>query len=290
MVPFEVFEAKDLSEACSLVAEHGSAARVIAGGQNLLVLLRQRLIKPRYLIDIKRCPGMDYIKEDKKGFKLGALTTHRIVETSDLIKEKLPMLAELECELGCIQSRNWGTIGGNICQASPTNDLAPALIALEAECLVKSRRGERRIALDDFIIGYQQTALEPDEILVEIAIPKPLPRTGGVYRKETVRFADPPIASVGVVIRLDEQGAVENARILLQAVGVTPLRAREAESVITGEKINEKLLGTAAALASEGAKPISDIYGSAEYKREMVRVLARHTIEEAIRRAKASCH
>ena len=117
MVPFEVFEARDVSEACSLAAEHGSATKVIAGGQNLLVLLRQRLIKPRYLIDVKGCSGMDYIEEDKEAFKLGALTTHRTVETSELISEKLPMLAELERELGCVQSRNWGTIGGNICRS-----------------------------------------------------------------------------------------------------------------------------------------------------------------------------
>jgi len=200
----------------------------------------------------------------------------------------MPMLAELEHKLGCVQTRNWGTIGGNLCQASPTNDLAPALISLRARCIVKSLRGERTIALDDFFVDYQRTALEPDEILVEIQVPTLSSRTGGVYGKETVRFADPPIASVAVVLELDEQGAVENARILLQAVGVTPLRAMEAENIITGEKVKDKTVDTAATLAAKAGKPISDIYGSADYKREMIKVLTRHGIKEAIRRAQAS--
>ncbi len=288
MVRFDVLEAENLLEASSLLAEHKDEARIIAGGQNLLVLLRHRQITPRYVISIKACSDMEYIKGDGEFLKLGALTTHRAVETSDLIRETLPMLVELEHNLGCIQTRNWGTIGGNLCQASPTNDLAPALIALRARCLVKSMRGERTLSFDDFFVDYQKTALRSDEILVEIQIPKPLPRTGGIYRKETVRFADPPIASVGVVVTLDERGAVQNARILLQAVGVTPLRAREAEKAITGEKVQDKLLMTAANLAAKEARPISDVYGSAEYKREMIKVLTRHNIKEAIRRAQAS--
>jgi len=230
---------------------------------------------------------MEYIEEDGDWLRMGSLTTHRAVETSNLIREKVPMLAELEHKLGCVQTRNWGTIGGNLCQASPTNDLAPAFISLRARCIVKSLRGERTIDLGDFFVDYQRTAMEPDEILVEIQVPKLSPRTGGVYRKETVRFADPPIASVAVVVELDEQGAVENARILLQAVGVTPLRAREAEKTITGEKVKDKLMDTAATLAAKAGEPISDIYGSADYKREMIKVLTRHGIKEAIRRAQA---
>ena len=288
MIRFDVIEAKNVLQGCSLLAEHREEAKVIAGGQNLVVLLRRRLITPRYVVSIKRCTDMEYIMEDRDGLKLGALTTHRAIEKSALIQKKLPMLAELERELGCVQTRNWGTIGGNLCQASPSNDLAPALIALGACCKVKSVRGERIIPLDGFFVGYQKTALEPDEILVEIQVPKPLPHTGGVYRKETVRFADPPIASVAVVITLGDQGIVESVRILLQAVMVTPLRARKAEKLIAGEWINDKLLDAAAASAAEEAKPISDVYGSANYKREMIKVLTKHNIKEAIRRAQVA--
>ncbi len=142
--------------------------------------------------------------------------------------------------------------------------------------------------MGDFFVDYQKTTLESDEVLVEIQVPKPLPHTGGVYRKETIRYADPPIASVGVVVRVDGQGVVKETRILLQAVGVTPLRAWEAERVITGEKATDKLLDKAGALAAEAACCISDVYGSEEYKREMVKVLTKHNIKEAVRRAQAA--
>ena len=136
MIRFDVLEAGNLMEACSLLTEHRKEARLIAGGQNLLVLLRHRLIRPRYLISIKQCSDMEYIEEDGDNVKLGALTTHRAVETSALIGEKIPMLAEVENQLGCVQTRNWGTIGGNLCQASPTSDLAPTLIVLGAHCKI----------------------------------------------------------------------------------------------------------------------------------------------------------
>ncbi len=285
MVRFDVLQPENLSEAISLLAEHKQKANLIAGGQNLLVLLRHRLIKPRYLVNIKNCSEMEYIKEDGDVIKIGALTTHRAIETSSLIQEKLPMLTELEHEVGCIQTRNWGTIAGNLCQASPTNDLAPALIALRARCLVKSVKGERWVSFDDFYLGYKKTALKSDEILTEIEISNLIPHTGGIYRKESVRFADCPIAAVGVVITLDEQEKVKNVRILLQAVGVTPIRAEKAEKSIKGKKIDKKILETAAEIAAGEAKPISDVYGSANYKREMVKILTKNNIKVTIDRA-----
>ena len=144
------------------------------------------------------------------------------------------------------------------------------------------------MSLDDFFTGYQQTALKPDEILTEIQIPLPLPRTGSAYHKEAVRRSDPPIISVGTMLRLEEQGAVAQTRILLQAVGVTPLRALKAEKVLTGEKIGEKELDEAARLAASAAQPISDIYGTADYKREMIRVITRRVVAEAARQATKS--
>jgi aerobic carbon-monoxide dehydrogenase medium subunit len=251
----------------------------------LLVLLKQKRIKPKYLVNIKGLSELEYIREDGDVLKLGALTTHRALETSSLVREKFPMLAEMEQEVGCIQTRNWGTIGGNLCQASPATDLSPSLIACKGSVKVVSGRGERLISLDDLFVGYQKTCLEADEILVEIQLPKAPPRTGGVYRKEVVRFADPPIASLAAVMELDEQMVVKNARIVLQAVGVIPLRAREAEKAIIGEEVSPNLLDRAAALAAGEAQPITDTYGSTEYKREMVAVLTKFAVKEAIRRA-----
>lgn len=286
MVRFEVLQPKSLSEACSLLAEHKAEAKIIAGGQNLLVLLRQRQLKTRFLINIKQLPNLDYITDGSGSLRIGALTTHRAIEMSKLVKAKFPTLVELEQNVGCIQSRNWGTIGGNLCQASPVNDPPPALIALGAKAKIVSVRGERVISLDDFFVGYQETALQPDEILVEIELPEALPHSGAAYQKEAVRFADLPIASVAAMVKLGAGEVVEEARIVLQAVGATPLRAREAEKRIIGKKIENKLLDEAAELAARDVRPSTHISSLAEYKQEMVRVLTKHTVREAIKRAK----
>jgi len=286
MVRFDVLQPKTLSEACSLLAEYKAEAKVIAGGQNLLVLLKQRRIKPRFIINIKQLPDLEYISDSPDGLRIGALTTHRAVEISDLVKGKYPVLAELEQGLGCIQTRNWGTIGGNLCQASPATDPPPALIALGARAKIVSVRGERVIPLDDFFVDYQKTALDSDEILVEIALPEVPPSSGAAYYKEVVRFADPPIASVAAMVKLGEKEVVEEVRIVMQAVGVTPLRAREAEEAMMGENMTGVLLEAVAALAAREAQPVSDVYGSADYKREMVNVITKRVLREAVRRAR----
>ncbi|MFC1995300.1 FAD binding domain-containing protein [Chloroflexota bacterium] len=288
MKPFEYLDPKNLEDACTVLSRYHDEAKIIAGGQNLLVILGKRLISPKYLISIKRCSDIEYIKEQDGCLKLGALTTHRTIENSDLIRQKVPMLTNLEYNLGCVQTRNWGTIGGNLSQASPATDLAPALIALGARCQLQSVRGTRTMSLEDFFVDYRTTALATDEILVELEVPVPPPYTAGIYRKEAVRFADPPIASVAVVVSIDKQGIVKSARIVLQAVGVTPIRAREAEKVLIEKKVEDKLLDVAATMAAREAKPISDVYGTAEYKREMVKVLTRQNISEAIRQVQAT--
>lgn len=286
MVRFDVFEPRTLREACSLLSEHKDKAKVIAGGQNLLVLLRQRRIRPRFLINIKQLSDMEYIVDEKGSVKIGALTTHRIVEASKLIEKRFPILTELEQRLGCVQTRNWGTIGGNLCQASPANDPPPALIAIGARVKAISVRGERVISLEEFFVDYQKTALEIDEILAEIELPEPPFNSGAAYYKEAVRFGDPPIGSVAAMVEVDEQERVEEARIVMQAVGVIPLRAKQAEGAMMGRKITEKLLQEVAELASREARPISDVYGSADYKREMVKLITKHVVKEALRRAR----
>jgi carbon-monoxide dehydrogenase medium subunit len=289
MVRFELLEPKNLSEACSLLAEHKETAKVIAGGQSLLPLLKHRQIKPMYLINIKNLPGLEYIDEDRRGLRIGALTTNRAIELSALVEKRHPVLTELERVVGDIQTRNWGTLAGNLCAASPTSDPAPALIALGVTLRAVSIRGERQIPLEEFFVDYLKTALEPDEIVTEIQIPDPPPFTGGAYHKERVRVTDSPIASVAAVINLDGRTwEVRAARIVLQAVCPTPIRAREAENFIVGKQAENELIEEVAALAEETACPISDVYGSAEYKREMVRVATRHVITQAIRRAQSS--
>jgi carbon-monoxide dehydrogenase medium subunit len=288
MVRFELLEPKNLSEACSLLAEHKERAKVIAGGQGLLPLLKHRQIKPKYLINIKSLPDLEYIDDGKNGLRIGALATNRAIELSTLVAKWHPMLAELERVVGDIQTRNWGTLVGNLCAASPTSDPAPALIALGATLKVISVRGEREVPLEEFFVEYLKTALEPDEIVTEIQIPNPPPYAGGAYHKERVRMTDSPIASVAAVIKLDGSDTVAMARIVLQAVCPTPVRARGAENFMVGKKVEDKLIGEVAVLAEKAACPISDIYGSAEYKKEMVRVVTRQVVAEAIKRAKAA--
>ena len=288
MVRFELLEPKNLSEACLLLAEHKEKAKIVAGGQGLLPLLKHRQLKPKYLINIKNLPGLEYIDDGRSGLRIGALTTNRAIEISSLIKQRYPMLADLERVVGDVQTRNWGTLVGNLCAASPTSDPAPALIALGATMKVQSIRGEREVPLEEFFVEYLKTALEPDEIVTEIQIPNPPPYVGGAYHKERVRMTDSPIASVAAVIRLDGSETVAMARIVLQAVCPTPIRAREAENFMVGKKVEDKLIGEVAVLAEKAACPISDIYGSAEYKKEMVRVVTKQVVVEAIRRAKAA--
>jgi carbon-monoxide dehydrogenase medium subunit len=287
VVRLDILEPKTLSEACSLMAEYREEAKIIAGGQNLLVLLKQRRLKPRYLINIKGLAELEYIKDEEGGLRIGTLTTHRTIELSSLIRNRYPILSELELELGDIQTRNWGTIGGSLCQASPSGDPAPALIALGAKVRVASIYGEKEIPLEKFFTGYLMTALEPNEILLEIQLPNPLPQTGGVFHKETARKGDLAIASVAVVIRLDNKArTVSDARVVLQAVGPIPLRAREAEKLMIGEDVQQdKLLEKVAIAAAREACPISDVYGSAGYKREMARVVTKWAVTEAIKRA-----
>jgi len=288
MVRFELLEPKNLSEACSLLAEHKEKAKIVAGGQGLLPLLKHRQIAPKYLINIKNLLGLEYIDDGRSGLRIGALTTNRAIELSALVEKRHPMLAELERVVGDVQTRNWGTLVGNLCAASPTSDPAPALIALGATLRSVSVRGEREVPLEEFFVEYLKTALGPDEIVTEIQIPSPPPYTGGAYHKERVRMTDSPIASVAAVISLDGSDTVAIARIVLQAVCPTPVRAREAESFIVGKKVDDKFIDEVAVLAEKAACPISDIYGSAEYKREMVKVVTKQVVTEAIKRAKAT--
>ena len=192
------------------------------------------------------------------------------------------MLAELEHFLGCVQTRNWGTIGGNLCDVTPANDPPPALLALGARVKAASVRGEREMSLDEFIASYHKTALEPDELLVEIQVPKSAPHTGGVYHKESVRATDAPIAAVAAVVSLDEGlEIVTAARIVMQSVGPMPIRAVGAEKQLIGKKIQEGLVDEVAAVAATEARPRS----TPEYKRELVKVITRQVVTQAIERA-----
>ena len=285
---FEYFAPKTVDEALSLLSQYKDA-KIIAGGQSLLVILKQRLIAPEYLIDIKGISALDYINYDQgKGLRMGALTLHRAIEKSPAIQKHFGVLSEMERNLATIQTRNWGTIGGNLCHGDPAGDPAPVLIALGAKLKLASSRGERIVAMEEFSKDYLEVALEPDEMLTEIQVPIPPPHTGTAYEKLMVMKGDMGIIGAAVSITLRPgDGVCEDARIALGSAASVPLRTREAEKRLIGKVINDALLAEAAEVASAEADPPADVHGSVEYRREMVKVFIGRAGMMALERAKA---
>ena len=286
---FEYFAPKTVGEAVSLLSQYKDA-KIIAGGQSLLVVLKQRLLTPEYLIDIKGISALDYINYDEsKGLRIGALTIHRAIEKSPLIQKHFRVLSEMERNLATIQTRNWGTIGGNLCHGDPAGDPAPVFIALKAKLKLASRGGERIIDMEEFSKDYLEVALEPGEMLTEIQVPTPPPRTGTGYEKLMVMKGDMGIVGAAVSITLSgRDGVCKDARIALGNAASVPLRVKEAEKVLIGKTINEGLLTKAGEIASKEADPPVDVHGSAEYRREMVKVFVRRVARMALERAKAA--
>jgi len=285
---FEYFAPKTVEEALTLLSQYKEESKVIAGGQSLLILMRQGLVAPKYLIDIKGVSSLDYLHFNaKEGLRIGALTSHWTIETSQVIRNGFSVLAEMEKRLASVQTRSWGTIGGNLCHGDPAGDPAPVLIALNAKIKMTSLKGDRAVAVEDFSTDYFETALKPDEILTEIQVPNPLPHTGTAYTKFTKRVGDMAIVGTAVSVTLNpKDGTCQDSRIALGAVAPVPMRAREAERVLLGKQLTDELLEEAGQVASQEASPVSDIHASEEYKRELVKVLVRQTAKEALKRAK----
>ena len=288
MLQFAHLKPNTMKEACSLLSQHDGKARVIAGGTDLVVRMKQKLMTPDYLVDITYIPGLDKIEYDgKSGLKIGALCTHSQIESSLLVREKFGVLAQAIHTIGSVQVRNLGTIGGNLCHAAPSADSAPTLIGLDAKVRISGLAGERMLELQDFFKGPGKTALKPDEILIGVEVPNPPPHSTAVYLKQSPRKAmDLAVVGVAVVLRLTAaDSACADIRIALGAVAPTPIRAKRAEEIVQDKKLNEDLISEAARVASEEAKPISDVRGSEEYRKEIVEVLVRRGIQQTLENA-----
>jgi carbon-monoxide dehydrogenase medium subunit len=285
---FEYFAPKTVREAISLLAKYKEEAKIICGGQSMLVVMKQRLLTPEYLIDIKGISSLDYIKYDEKqGLKIGALTIHRAIEKSPVIQKHFRVLSELEGNLATVQTRNWGTIGGNLCHGDPAGDPAPVFIALRAKLKLAGPGGERVVDMEEFSRDYLEVALEPDEMLTEIQVPTPPPHTGTAYEKLMVMKGDMGIVGAAVSITLSgKDGGCQDARIALSNCSSVPVRAKKAEKELVGKTINEALLVKAGETASKEAAPTSDVHGSAEYRREMIKVFVRRVGLTALERAR----
>ena len=286
---FEYFAPKTVEEALSLLSQYKEEAKIIAGGQSMLVVMRQGILAPEYLIDVKDISALDYINYDEgEGLRIGALTIHRAIEKSPVIRNGFSVLAEMENNLATIQTRNWGTIGGNLCHGDPAGDPAPVFIALNAKLKLASKGGERIIDMEEFSKDYLEVALEPDEMLTEIQVPTPPPHTGTAYEKLMVMKGDMGVVGAAVSITLSpKNGVCQGARIVLSNAASIPLRAREAEKRLIGKVVKDDLLIEAGEVASAEADPPSDVHGSAEYRREMVKVFVKRAARKALEKAKA---
>jgi len=252
-----------------------------------LVLLKQRLISPQYLINIKDLKELDYINYDEKfGIRIGALTTHRSIETSPVVKKRFSVLSEVERNLASVQIRNWGTIGGNICHADPASDIVPPLISLDARVKVKSLLAIREIPLHNLFKDYYETTLRVDELVTEICIPDVQNGTGVANSKFSLRRFDMAVAGVAVSITINLADRIcKDIRIIVGGVSAVPRRVFESENAMRGNNLAENLIREAAMVASEEVDPVADVHFSRKYKREIVKILVRDVITQAIQKA-----
>jgi carbon-monoxide dehydrogenase medium subunit len=279
---FEYFEPVTLDEAVALLGRFGADASLLAGGTDLLVEIREHIRWPRQVVNIKKIPGIATLEyDDRTGLRFGALVTAREIETSPVVLEKYPGLMQAARELGSIQVRHRATIVGNICRASPSADSLPPLIADGASVTMYGPSGERTVALEDFFTGPGRTVLGPGELVTEVTVPPPPPRTGKRYIKHGRRKAM-ELATVGVGVTLTLGGtACREIRIALGAVAPTPIRARKAEDALRGRVLEGASIEAAARIAMGECRPISNVRGSADYRRDMVGVLTERAIRLA---------
>jgi aerobic carbon-monoxide dehydrogenase medium subunit len=288
MKEFSYSAPKTVKEGLSILAKLKGEGKIICGGQSLLVLMKQNMITPEHVVDIKGISELDYIKyDDKEGLRLGALATHSAIEKSPIVIKKYPVLAEMEDNLAVVQTRNWGTIGGNVCHGDPAADPPAVFIALNAKYKVMGQKGERVVDAEDFYKGLLEVDLKDDEILCEVQIP-PIPKNAGSAQdKLMIQKGDMGIVGAAVFVKVNPStGVCEDARIALTNVASVPFRAKGSEKALIGKKVDEKILEEAGVIASQEVDPPTDVHGSEEYRRDMARVFVKRVTAKALDRAK----
>jgi len=277
----DYFEPKTVSEALSLLAKHGAEAKVIAGGTDMMVDIKYKE-EPGCLINIKKIPGLGGIRENGGSLRIGALTTIRDLETSGLVRDKLPVLWEASHQFASLQIRNTATIGGNICRASPSGETLTPLLVLDAKAKIAFSDGEKTEPFASFFQGPGKSTVGLTGLLIEIDVPYPAAGSKSVYLKHAVRGAM-DIAMVGVAVLITPDAAknsLPDVRIGLGAVAPTPVRATKTEALLRGKPLTAALLKEAAAMAASESSPISDQRSSAEYRRWIVEALTRRGLEQ----------
>ncbi len=284
---FEYYAPTSLDETLAILERYGDEAKVLAGGQSLIPLMKLRFAAPRALVDINRIEGLDHLVEEGGQLRIGALVRHKTCERSELLRGRYRALGDAAPQISDPIVRNLGTVCGSLAHADPQGDWGSALLAIGAEVVVRSSLGERTIPLEDFLQGPFTTALEPTEVITEVRVPDPGPRASGTYLKLERKVGDFATVGVAVHVSLDD-GKVARAGIALTGVGPRNVKAAEAERALTGAEPDDEAVRTAARLAADEAHPQDDIRGSAEYKRNVVRIFTERGLRTAVEAARAA--
>ncbi len=288
--PFAYFAPRTLPEALSLIAEHGDAGKLIAGGQSLAPTMNFRLAQPAALVDLNRVPELAFLENDGRGgLRIGAMTRHRTLERSVLAAQRAPLLHAAMPYIAHVQIRNRGTIGGSLAHADPAAELPAVMVALGARFKLVSVRGERWVAAADFYQGLFTTALEPDEILTEVAVPAAAPRSGWAFHEIARRHGDYAIVGVAATVQLDAAGALDDVKLVYLSVGEGPTEAQQAAASLHGQAPTPARIAEAARLAAHAdIEPLADIHATAGYRRHLIEVLGQRALSEACARAGAA--
>jgi carbon-monoxide dehydrogenase medium subunit len=283
---FEYHAPASIKEVLGLLGQHKDDAKLLAGGHSLVPMMKLRLAQPKHVIDLRKVPGLSYIREDGGMLAIGAMTTHWQVESSPVVKSKIPMLAEAASVIGDPAVRNLGTIGGSLAHADPAADYPASAIALGAEFVCEGPKGRRTVKVDDWFQGLMSTAVKEDEILVEVRVPVWPAGSGGAYLKfphPASRFA---VVGVAAVVTLDGKGTCTRAGVGVTGAGTRAVRAKGVEAGVSGKALDAATIEAAAQKAADGVDVQADLQGSVEYKSHLCRVFARRALEAAAKRAK----
>lgn len=282
---FEYLVPSSLEEALTTLSVRGDDAKLLAGGQSLIPLMKLRLASPAVLIDIGRLDGLAYVQDDRDVLRIGALTSHAAVVGSPLVRRRFPLIADAVATIGDSQVRNWGTVGGALAEADPAGDWGAVALALEARIRCVSRRGERVLNAGSFFVDAYTSCLDPDEIVTEVIFPIPAPDQHAAYVKLERRAGDFAVVSVAVQLTLDEGKVCRGAKVALGAAGLTPIDAQDAASFLIGKEIGPDIIKEAAERAAAAAQPIEDIRGTPDYKKAALRSIFKQAVNIALRRS-----
>lgn len=288
MIPsaFEYVAPKSLAEATAFLVAHPDDSKLVAGGHSLIPLMKLRLASPKYLVDLAKVPGLAGIREANGALEIGALTTHFAIESSSLVRERLPILAETAALIGDVQVRNRGTIGGSLAHADPAADYPAPILALDAEVTVTGSKGQRTIKATDLFVDLLTTSLKSDEVITQVRVPIPGPRSGAAYEKFPHPASRYAIVGVAALVRLNADGTCASAAIGVTGAGAKAERATAAEKGLAGSKLDDAALQKAGAAAAEAIEPVGDIHASAEYRRHLVREFTVRALRAATERAR----